>query len=340
MTSSINDDDAVLTGIKPTGHPHLGNYVGAIRPALDRATGSARSMFFIADYHALNQMDDPDLYTELCDSVAAAWLACGLDPGRSHFYCQSDIPEVFELATILAAVTPKGWMNKAHAYKAKVEANLEAGEEPDVGVNMGLYTYPILMAADILAFDTAVVPVGADQVQDVEITRDMAARLNAFCGEEVVRLPDYELQARGQAIPGTDGRKMSKSYGNVVPLFAEESEWREAIVGIVTDSTGRYEPKQAEGSTVYELYAALADETDAEALRVDLEEGRIGWGEAKARLLDLVVERLEEPARRYRKLVDSPGQIDEILQAGAERVRPYARKVLARVRQGIGGRRP
>src|SRR5262245_29224158 len=229
---------SVLTGIKPTGFPHLGNYVGAIRPALRRAEHLDDAFFFIADYHALNQVQDPLLFNEYSYVVAATWLACGLDPERICFYRQSDIPEVFELTTILAAFTPKGWMNKSHAYKALVADNTEAGRDPDADVNMGLFTYPVLMAADILALGANLVPVGKDQVQHVEIARDIAIRVNNHCDEPVLVVPEYELEAAAEWIPGLDGRKMSKSYENIIPLFATEPEWRKLIMSIKTDSSG------------------------------------------------------------------------------------------------------
>jgi tryptophanyl-tRNA synthetase len=326
----------VLTGIKPTGYPHLGNYVGAIRPALRRATDVDHAFFFIADYHALNQVQDPNLFNEYSYVVAATWLACGLDPSVCSFYRQSDIRETFELTTILSAFTPKGWMNKAHAYKAAVADNREAGRDDDVDVNMGLYTYPMLMAADILVFRSEIVPVGKDQVQHVEIARDIALRVNRDVGTDVLTLPDYELDSESESIPGLDGRKMSKSYDNTIPLFATEKEWKQEIYSIKTDSSGRDDPKVAEGSPVYEIYAALAPNDDARSMKQALEAGGMGWGDAKAQLLDLVVSEFGERTATFHDLIAHPARIDEILEAGAERVRPLAEDLLEDVRRAIG----
>jgi tryptophanyl-tRNA synthetase len=328
--------DRVLTGIKPTGHPHLGNYVGAIQPALARAERAAEAFFFIADYHALNQIHDPRELNQLSYSVAASWLACGLDPGECLFYRQSDVPEVFELNVVLAAMTPKGWMNTAHAYKAAVAENEREQRDRDAQINMGLYTYPLLMAADILLFDANVVPVGRDQVQHVEIARDIAARFNSHYGDDVLVLPEYELEGTAEAMPGLDGRKMSKSYNNTIPLFATPEAWRKAVYAIKTDSTPPAEPKPTEGAPVYEIFAALADAEEAEALRQDLERGGIGWAEAKARLLALVEARFAARVEVFESLMADPRQLDEILQAGAERARPLARATIERVRRAIG----
>jgi len=326
----------VLTGIKPTGVPHLGNYVGAIRPALRRATDPEHSYFFIADYHALNQVQDPDEFNEFSYVVAATWLACGLDPDASSFYRQSDIRETFELTTILSAFTPKGWMNKAHAYKAAVDANRGANEPEDAGVNMGLYTYPMLMAADILVFRSEIVPVGKDQVQHVEIARDIALRFNHTVGRDVLTLPDFEMPSDAEAIPGLDGRKMSKSYNNIIPLFATPKQWKQGIASIKTDSSGRNDPKVAEGAAVYEIYAALAPAEDARTMKAALEAGEIGWGDAKALLLALVEVEFSARTETYNDLIAHPERIDDILEAGATRVRPLAEALLEEVRRAIG----
>jgi tryptophanyl-tRNA synthetase len=328
--------ERVLTGVKPTGFLHIGNYVGAIRPALEREAHSANSFFFIADYHALNQIQNAKEFNLLSYAVAASWLACGLDPSRSLFYRQSDVSEVFELTTILAAFTPKGWMNKAHAYKAAVAENIEADRDRDADINMGLYTYPLLMAADILIFDATLVPVGRDQVQHVEIARDIALRVNSHYGEDVFILPECEIQGDAEAIPGLDGRKMSKSYGNTIPLFASREEWRSRVYGIKTDSSGRYEKKKAEGSAVFDIFAALADPVSTEALRSDLEHGRAGWGDAKAKLLACIEERLTEPTERFNHLMANPTELEDVLRSGAQRARRIAQTTLERVRSAIG----
>jgi len=326
----------VLTGIKPTGTTHLGNYVGAIKPSLDRAATSEESFFFMADLHALNQIQDAQTYRTWTYSVAASWLCSGLDPDKSHFYRQSDIPQDLELATILTAFTPKGWMNKAHAYKAAVDKNTEQGLDTDAEINMGLYTYPILMAADILIFDADLVPVGKDQIQHLEITRDIALRFNSNYGEDVLVLPEYEVEAATQAIPGTDGRKMSKSYDNVVPLFASKKEWKKAIYSIVTDSSDRHDPKVAEGAPVYELFRAFATSDQTADLKKGLEAGELGWGDAKSELLNLVVETLGDGAEQFQEYMNNTDQLDQILKEGAEKVRPYAVETLSRVRKAIG----
>jgi tryptophanyl-tRNA synthetase len=328
--------DRVLTGIKPTGYPHLGNYVGAIRPALDRAARSANSLFFIADYHALNQVQDRGEFNHLGYAVAATWLACGLDPSSSRLYRQSDIPEVFELATILAAFSPKGWMNKAHAYKAAVADNITAGRDRDTNVNMGLYTYPLLMAADILVFDATIVPVGRDQVQHVEIARDIALRVNSHYGEPVFVIPEYELRPDVAAIPGIDGRKMSKSYDNSIPLFAPSGDWRSLVYRIKTDSSAREARRQVAGIPVFDIFAALADAPRVFALRTQLESGAVGWGDAKASLLALIEELFGERAKTFNYLLAHPAELDDILSAGAREARPIAQSTMERVRSAIG----
>jgi len=326
----------VLTGIKPTGTIHLGNYVGAIRPSLNRAQASEESFFFIADYHALNQVQDPQMYKQWTYSVAASWLCSGLDPQKSHFYRQSDILEDFELTTILTALTPKGWMNKSHAYKASVDKNVEQGLDSDVEINMGLYTYPILMAADILIFDANLVPVGKDQIQHLEITRDIALRVNNIYGEDTLVIPEYEIEAATQSIPGTDARKMSKSYNNIIPLFASKKEWKKAIYSVVTDSSERHDPKVTEGAPVFDIFASIASEEQTAELKEGLEKGELGWGDAKSELLNLVVDTLGEAAEKYQDYMANPSQLDEILAEGAERVRPFARTTINRVRAAIG----
>ncbi len=326
----------VLTGIKPTGTIHLGNYVGAIRPALNRAAQADESFFFIADYHALNQLQDPDLFRQYTYSVAASWLCSGLDPEQSHFYRQSDIAEDFELTTILTAITPKGWMNKSHAYKAAVDKNVADSQDEDAEIKMGLYTYPILMAADILLYDADLVPVGRDQIQHIEITRDIAERINSLFGEGTLVLPNYELEAATESIPGTDGQKMSKSYDNIVPLFASKAQWKKAIYSIVTDSSERHDPKTTEGAPVFEIYSALASKDQSESLKKSLEAGDIGWGDAKSELLNLMTETLGEAAEKYDYYMNHTDELEEILAVGAARVRPIARQTLNRVRQAIG----
>lgn len=336
MKKNTSRNERVLTGIKPTGIPHVGNYVGAIKPALTRATQATESFFFIADIHALNQIQNPQEFNRLGYCVAATWLSSGLDPSKSYFYRQSDVPEIFELAAMLAAFTPKGWMNKGHAYKAAASTNKEIGNDPDSGINMGLFTYPILMAADILAFDADVVPVGLDQVQHVEIARDIALRINTQLNTEVFKLPRYELSATAKSIPGLDGRKMSKSYDNYIPAFSDESVWKRYIDQIPTDSSERYAPKNPNTSIVFQIYASLATPDQRSKLRSLLTNGEIGWGDSKRMLLELLLEELGPGAERFKKLMNQPEEIDKILRKGAERVRPMANVALNRLRAAIG----
>lgn len=327
--------DIVLTGIKPTGAVHVGNYVAAIKPALRLAKDShCTPLYFIADYHGLTFIQDKELFRHLSYGIAATWLAMGLDPERVVFYRQSDVPEVFELHWILSCVTPKGLMNRAHAYKAIVDKNGLAGADADAGVNMGLYTYPILMAADILLFQSDKVPVGKDQIQHVEIARDIAESFNKQYGD-TFKLPSYVVDDSTAVIPGLDGRKMSKSYSNTIPLFASAEELRKRISKIKTDSTPPGEPKDPDASNVFLLYKAFAAPEQAEALRQRLLEG-IGWGDAKQELFQVMNAYLEEPRQKYQELMANPGQVDEILQEGATKARALAAPLLERVKERVG----
>lgn len=329
----------MLTGIKPTGSPHVGNLLGAIRPALRLADEGLEAMYFIADYHALTTVHPPehgpDELRKQTYEVAATWLAMGLDPERTLFYRQSDVPEIFELAWIFNCFTSKGWMNKAHAYKAIV-ADKEAKGEADVdaGINTGIYTYPILMAADIVAFDVDLVPVGKDQVQHVEIARDIAQRINSAYGKEVLRLPKAKLEDNAAIVPGTDGRKMSKSYNNTIPLFAPPKQMKKVINSIVTDSRPPEEPKEPEG-TLFEIYKAIATPAEVEALAARYRSG-IGWGDAKKALLDRLEEEVGVARTKYDALMADTSQIDRLLLAGAQKARTTARATIDRVRAAIG----
>ena len=326
----------VLTGVKPTGSPHVGNLLGAIRPALRLADQGLEAMYFIADYHALTTVQDRKSLGPLTHEIAATWLALGLDPDRVLFYRQSDIPEIFELAWVLACFTSKGWMNKAHAYKAAVAANAaSSADDPDAGINMGLYNYPILMAADIVAFDVDLVPVGKDQVQHVEIARDIAQRINHVYGADVLRLPMAKIDDNTAVVLGTDGRKMSKSYDNTIPLFAPSKQLKKAVSRIVTDSAPPEAPKDPDTSTIFQIYRAIATPEESRTLAERFRAG-IGWGDAK----QAVFERLEvelAPARaRYDALIADPARIDALLAQGAVKARVTARRVLERVRSAIG----
>lgn len=321
----------VLTGIKPTGDLHLGNYLGAIEPSLQNATGK-NAYFFIADLHSLNQEKDPQKIRDYTLSVAAAWLASGLDPQKMLFYRQSDIPEVSELTTILSAVTQKSLMNKAHAYKAAKDDNLHRGRDPDAGINMGLYTYPILMAADILLLQTDLVPVGQDQVQHVEIAQDIAENFNRTYGKKVFTIPRVYLQKNLATVPGLDGRKMSKSYNNIIPLFATPDIWGKAVKKIVTDS----DISDPQNSPVYLIYRSIVSENEAQNLLIQLENKSIGWQEAKGKILAALIAKFSAMSQSYFTWIKNPQKIEKIFADSAAIVRPLAQKTLVSVKQACG----
>jgi tryptophanyl-tRNA synthetase len=326
----------ILTGIKPTGTPHVGNLLGAIRPALRLVGEATEAMYFIADYHALTTVHDRARLAQLTREVAATWLALGLDPNSVTFYRQSDVPEVFELAWILSCFTPKGWMNKAHAYKAMVAENQEAGNaDVDAGVSMGVFCYPVLMAADILAFDVDVVPVGKDQVQHIEIARDIAQRINHTYRSDVLRLPAAKLGSEASIVPGIDGRKMSKSYDNTLPLFAPPKQLEKIVKRIVTDSTPPNVPKDPDTSTIFQMYRAVATPAESAAFAERFRAG-IGWGDAKQQLYERLRLELDDSRERFDALMAKPMYLDEVLAAGATRARAMARAVVDRVRAAIG----
>lgn len=325
----------VLTGITTTGTPHLGNYVGAIRPAVEAsALNDVDAYLFLADYHALIKCQDPDMVAASSRQIAATWLASGLDPDKAHFYRQSDIPEITELSWILTCNAAKGLMNRAHAYKAMVQQNEEAGEDPDFAVTMGLFSYPVLMAADILIFNAHDVPVGRDQIQHVEMARDIAQRFNHNF-RPVFTLPQAVVDDNVAVLQGLDGRKMSKSYGNTIPLFDTPKKLQKAINKIKTNLLEPGEPKDPDDSTVFQVWAAFADESQRLQMRDAFEHG-IAWGEAKKQLFELIDEKLREPRENYQRLMAAPEQLEEILQAGAERVRPQGVELLAEVRDAVG----
>lgn len=326
----------LLTGIKPTGTPHVGNFLGAIQPAIELVHQYEHSFLFIADYHALNTVQDGARLHELTLSIAATWLACGLDPSKTTMYRQSAVPEVFELETILTAVTPKGWMNKAHAYKAAVDVNTAEGRDRDEGVNMGLYNYPILMTADILLYNAHVIPVGKDQQQHVEIARDIAQRFNHTYKTDILTLPEAFIQAELEAIPGLDGRKMSKSYDNIIPLFATTDEWKKAINRIPTDSSSVEEPKNPDSSILFNIYAVVAPTDDVASLKARLEAGGIGWGEVKQLLLNALDARFGQYRIKYAELMANPAEIERILAEGAAKAKLVAAATIAEVRKTIG----
>ncbi len=328
-----------LTGIKPTGIPHVGNYIGAIRPALALAE-RYEARYFIADYHALNSIHEAARLLDLTYEVAATWMACGLDPARTLLYRQSDVPETFELATFLMAFTAKGHMNRAHAYKDAVAKNEEAGRDVDAGINMGLYTYPVLMAADILLFDTHVVPVGRDQKQHVEICADIAETINHVYGEPLLVVPEPLIEEGGDVVVGLDGRKMSKSYDNTIPLFAPSAQLKKLIGRVVTDSKTVEEPKDPETCNVFKLYRLFASSEDQAALAERYRAGGMGYGQAKAALLERMEAELAPLRERYTALQADRPALDRHLAEGAERARDVAAGTLRRLRRaaGIGAR--
>lgn len=329
----------VLTGITTTGTPHLGNYVGAIRPSVQASRKpDVDAFYFLADYHALIKCEDPDRVARSRLEIAATWLAAGLDPEVVTFYRQSDIPEIPELCWMLTCVTAKGLMNRAHAYKAAVDQNIEKQVDPDDGITMGLFSYPVLMAADILMFNANLVPVGRDQIQHLEMARDIAQRFNHLYGdgEDLFVLPEVLIDDDVATLPGLDGRKMSKSYDNTIPLFQGGTRaLRSAISRIVTDSRKPGEPKDAEASHLMTLYRAFADPKQSAEFKASLEQG-MGWGDAKDQLFALLDGQLAPMRERYEELMAAPDRIEEILQAGAAKARRHAAPLMERLREAVG----
>lgn len=343
----------VLTGITTTGTPHLGNYVGAIRPAVAASRGNVDSFYFMADYHALIKCEDPARIARSRLEIAATWLACGLDPEKVYFYRQSDIPEIPELTWLLTCVTAKGLMNRAHAYKAAVDANTAQGEDADAGVTMGLYSYPVLMAADILMFNAHRVPVGRDQIQHIEMARDIANRFNYLFGgyfdvpegpdrvnvwsmKQFFELPEAVVDENVATLPGLDGRKMSKSYDNTVPLFeGGAKKLKDSIARIVTDSRLPGEAKDPDSAALMPIFTAFASAAETAEFRAALVDG-LGWGEAKQRLFDRLERDIAPMREHYETLIAQPGRIEEILQAGAAKARTIARPFLDELRAAVG----
>ncbi len=325
----------VLTGITTTGTPHLGNYVGAIKPAIAASRdGSTESFYFLADYHALVKCEDPERVQRSTLEIAATWLALGLDTGRAVFYRQSDVPEIPELTWLLSCVTAKGLMNRAHAYKAAVDDNQLAGADPDYGITMGLFSYPVLMAADILMFNAERVPVGKDQVQHLEMARDIAQRFNHRYGEHFV-LPEAVVDEHVATLPGTDGRKMSKSYDNTVSLWLPEKQLRKAIMKIKTNSQEPGEPKDPDGAAVYAVYAAFATPDQRRSMRQAFADG-IAWGEVKQQLFEMINAELGAARERYLALMADTDKVEHELARGAERARAISRPFIERLRAAVG----
>lgn len=335
MASSSPAPLRVLTGITPSGTPHLGNYVGSIRHSVRQSVApGVESFFFLADYHALIKVQEPALIQRSTLEIAASWLACGLDPERVTFYRQSDIAEITELTWFLTCVTGKGVLNRAHAYKAQLDKNVAKGEDPDSDVTAGLFMYPVLMGADILMFNAHKVPVGRDQVQHIEMARDMAQRFNHQYGEHFT-LPDAEIDDAVATLPGLDGRKMSKSYGNTIPLFAPRGQLQKQIASIVTDSRAPGEPKDTEGSALFQIYQAFATAEETETLRKAYAEG-IGWGDAKQMLFERIDREVAPLRARYDELMNNPAEIERILLIGAEKARKISRPFMTELRHAVG----
>lgn len=324
-----------LTGITTTGTPHLGNFVGSIRPsvAASRLPG-VQSFYFLADYHALIKCDEPARIQRSTLEIAASWLAAGLDPDRVTFYRQSDIPEIPELTWLLTCVTGKGVLNRAHAYKAAIDKNQAAGNDVDADISVGLFMYPVLMGADILMFKSHKVPVGRDQIQHIEMARDMALRFNHLYGAHFV-LPEAAIEESVALLPGLDGRKMSKSYDNTIPLFAPREQLRKLIAGIVTDSRAPGEAKEVEGSALFQIYQAFASAPETAALRQAYADG-IAWGEAKQLLFERIERDVAPMRERYHTLINDPGKIEDLLQAGARKARAVATPFMRELRQAVG----
>jgi len=332
-------EDVYLTGITTTGTPHIGNYVGAIRPGIAASKDkSKKNFYFLADYHALAKAEDPARINRSTLEIAAAWLALGLDTDNAVFYRQSDIPEIPQLTWILTSMTAKGLMNRAHSYKAQVQANNESGsKDPDKGINMALYSYPILMAADILMFKSTRVPVGRDQKQHVEMTRDIAQRFNHHYGELLV-IPEAVIDDNTAVLAGMDGRKMSKSYDNTIPLFADAKRLRKLIMKIKTNSLEPGEPKETEGSTLFDIYKAFASDDEVQEIEQRYADG-IAWGEMKQLLFEYIDEHIQPAREAYRRMLDEPSIVERELVKGAVKAREISVPYLDELRHAVGIRR-
>ncbi len=325
----------VLTGITTTGTPHLGNYVGAIRPTVQASRDlNNDGFYFLADYHALIKCDEPARIQRSTMEIAASWIAAGLDPEKVTFYRQSDIPEIPELTWLLTCVTGKGLLNRAHAYKAAMDKNHEAGKDTDADVTAGLFMYPVLMGADILMFKAHKVPVGRDQIQHIEMARDMASSFNHLYGEHFV-LPEAVVEESVALLPGLDGRKMSKSYDNTIPLFAPSAQLRKLIMGILTDSKAPGEPKATEGSALFQIYQAFASAEETAALAKAYAQG-IAWGDAKQMLFERIEREVAPMREKYEALIADPAELDRVLLAGADKARRLATPFIRELRHAVG----
>ena len=324
----------VLTGIKPTGLPHIGNYFGAIKPALELSR-QYESFYFIADYHALTTIKDRDLMADYSLQIAAAWLALGLDPHQTLFYRQSDIPEIFEFCWILSCFASKGLLNRAHAYKAMVDINTENRHDTDHNINHGIFSYPVLMAADILLFQSDYVPVGADQKQHIEIARDIADAINHCCGP-VLKTPEPLIQSNTQIIPGIDGQKMSKNYHNTLPIFLPEKKLRKIVMQIVTDSTPLDDPKDPDSCTVFKLFSLFNSADEQAKLANRYRAGGLGYGPIKQELFDAMMNYFRDSRVRYESFYNQPSLCNEWLETGAHKARAIAVKNLTDLKYALG----
>ncbi|RAR63627.1 tryptophanyl-tRNA synthetase [Onishia taeanensis] len=335
--SEFMNKTRVLTGITTTGTPHLGNYVGAIKPAITASQDpNVQSFYFLADLHALIKCQDPKRVEQSRLEIAATWLALGLDTDNAIFYRQSDIPEIPELTWMLSCVCAKGLMNRAHAYKAAVADNESAGSpDPDKGITMGLFGYPVLMAADILMFNAHKVPVGRDQIQHIEMARDIGGRFNHLYKGQFFTQPEAVVDDKVEVLNGLDGRKMSKSYNNTIPLFVSEKKLQKLVRKIKTNSLEPGEPKDPDTCTLFQIYSAFASAEETADLRREYENG-IGWGVAKDRVFEYLNAHLREPRERYQALMEDPGHIEQVLAKGAERARSEAAPFMDRLREAAG----
>ena len=324
----------ILTGITPSGYPHLGNYIGAIKPSLDLLDENCESFLFIADLHAVIKVSDPERLNELSNSIAMAWLASGLDPERTNFYRQSDVPEITELAWLLSCITEKGLLNRAHAYKAAIDTNNESGKKDiDEGISVGLFSYPLLMASDILTLNATHVPVGKDQQQHLEITRDIAAKFNRKYGD-FFNVPEAVIKDE-KTVLGTDGRKMSKSYNNIIPLLAEEKELKKSVMKIVTNSQEPGEKKDWNDNILFSIYSSFASEIKQIEMKTMFDEG-IGWGDAKQKVFEELNQTLKPIREKYLELNLNKKQIEEVLKAGADKVRKQTVPAITEVKKLVG----
>ena len=321
----------ILTGITTTGTPHIGNYLGAIKPAINLASDFDESFYFLADYHAIIKNSDSNAVGQSVEDIALAWLSCGLDTNKSFFYRQSDVPEILELSWILSCVTAKGLMNRSHAYKSATSMNTD---DEDKGITMGLFSYPVLMAADILMFNATHVPVGNDQIQHIEMTRDIAGRFNHIY-KKTFELPEAIIQDKNNTVPGIDGRKMSKSYKNIIPLLSSEKQLKKSILKIVTNSLEPGDTKDTKDCTIHSLYTYFASKDEVDELTNAYKEG-IGWGDAKNMLFDVINRDIAPIRNKYETLSSDKTLINDLLSDGASKVRISAKEMISNLRDSIG----